>query len=31
MGRKVSDEFTVQLCRVHHRDNRPLATNEAGG
>jgi hypothetical protein len=21
MGRKVSDEFTVPLCRVHHRDN----------
>jgi hypothetical protein len=21
MGRKVSDEFTVQLCRTHHRDN----------
>jgi hypothetical protein len=22
MGRKVSDEFTVPLCRTHHRDNR---------
>jgi hypothetical protein len=21
MGRKVSDEFTVPLCRTHHRDN----------
>jgi len=21
MGRKVSDEFTVPLCRAHHRDN----------
>jgi hypothetical protein len=21
MGRKVSDEFTVPLCRSHHRDN----------
>jgi hypothetical protein len=21
LGRKVSDEFTVPLCRVHHRDN----------
>jgi hypothetical protein len=21
MGLKVSDEFTVPLCRVHHRDN----------
>jgi hypothetical protein len=20
MGRKVSDEFTVPLCRTHHRD-----------
>jgi hypothetical protein len=20
LGRKVSDEFTVPLCRVHHRD-----------
>jgi hypothetical protein len=20
MGRKVSDEFTVLLCRTHHRD-----------
>jgi hypothetical protein len=19
MGRKVSDEFTVPLCRIHHR------------
>jgi hypothetical protein len=22
LGRKVSDEFTVPLCRVHHRDLR---------
>jgi hypothetical protein len=21
VGRKVSDEFTVPLCRTHHRDN----------
>jgi len=21
MGRKVSDEFTVPLCRAHHQDN----------
>jgi hypothetical protein len=21
MGLKVSDEFTVPLCRTHHRDN----------
>jgi hypothetical protein len=21
IGRKVSDEFTVPLCRTHHRDN----------
>jgi hypothetical protein len=26
LGRKVSDEFTVPLCRVHHR-----AVHRAGG
>lgn len=29
MGRKVSDEFTVPLCRAHHRDNHNSG-DEAG-
>jgi len=29
LGRKVSDEFTVPLCRIHHRDLH-RSRNEAG-
>jgi hypothetical protein len=29
MGRKVSDEFTVPLCRVHHRDNHRFGDEAA--
>jgi hypothetical protein len=29
MGRKVSDEFTVPLCRAHHRDNHSFGDEEA--
>src|SRR5229473_8647225 len=29
MGRKVSDEFTVPLCRTHHRDNHRFGDDEA--
>jgi hypothetical protein len=29
MGRKVSDEFTVPLCRVHHRDNHRFGDERA--
>jgi hypothetical protein len=29
MGRKVSDEFTVPLCRTHHRDNHRYGDEEA--
>jgi hypothetical protein len=29
MGRKVSDEFTVPLCRAHHRDNHRFGDEEA--
>ena len=29
MGLKVSDEFTVPLCRAHHRDNHRYADEEA--
>jgi hypothetical protein len=29
MGRKVSDEFTVPLCRVHHRDNHRFGDEQA--
>jgi hypothetical protein len=29
MGRKVSDEFTVPLCRTHHRDNHRFGDEEA--
>jgi hypothetical protein len=28
MGRKVSDEYTVPLCRTHHRQNHRVG-NEA--
>ncbi len=29
MGRKVSDEFTVPLCRTHHRDNHRFGDEKA--
>jgi hypothetical protein len=29
MGRKVSDEFTVPLCRTHHRDNHSFGDEVA--
>jgi hypothetical protein len=29
MGRKVSDEFTVPLCRAHHRENHRYGDEEA--
>jgi ERF superfamily len=29
MGRKVSDEFTVPLCRTHHRDNHQFGDEQA--
>jgi hypothetical protein len=29
MGRKVSDEFTVPLCRTHHRDNHSFGDGVA--
>jgi len=29
MGRKVSDEFTVPLCRTHHRDNHTFGDEVA--
>jgi hypothetical protein len=29
MGRKVSDEFTVPLCRTHHRDNHGFGDEAA--
>jgi hypothetical protein len=29
MGRKVSDEFTVPLCRTHHRDNHRYGDEQA--
>jgi ERF superfamily len=29
MGRKVSDEFTVPLCRTHHRDNHSFGDEQA--
>jgi hypothetical protein len=29
MGRKVSDEFTVPLCRTHHRDNHRVGDEQA--
>jgi len=29
MGRKVSDEFTVPLCRAHHRDNHSFGDEVA--
>jgi hypothetical protein len=29
LGRKVSDEFTVPLCRTHHRDNHRFGDEEA--
>ena len=29
LGRKVSDEFTVPLCRVHHRDNHRFGDERA--
>lgn len=28
MGRKTSDEFTVPLCRVHHRENHRVGREE---
>jgi len=31
LGRKVSDEFVVPLCRSHHRDLRRSAVNTCGG
>jgi ERF superfamily len=29
MGRKTSDEFTVPLCRAHHRDNHRFGDEQA--
>ena len=29
LGRKVSDEFTVPLCRTHHRDNHSFGDEVA--
>jgi hypothetical protein len=29
MGRKVSDEFTVPLCRTHHRENHRFGDEQA--
>ena len=29
MGLKVSDEFTVPLCRTHHRDNHGVGDEAA--
>jgi hypothetical protein len=29
IGRKVSDEFTVPLCRTHHRDNHRFGDEQA--
>ena len=29
IGRKVSDEFTVPLCRTHHRDNHSFGDEVA--
>src|SRR5450755_3000402 len=29
MGRKVSDEFTVPLCRTHHRNNHRFSDEQA--
>jgi hypothetical protein len=29
MGRKVSDEFTVPLCRIHHRQNHNVGDERA--
>jgi len=29
VGRKVSDEFTVPLCRTHHRDNHSFGDEVA--
>jgi hypothetical protein len=29
LGRKVSDEFTVPLCRIHHRELHRQANEEA--
>jgi hypothetical protein len=29
LGRKVSDEFTVPLCRAHHRDNHRFGDERA--
>jgi hypothetical protein len=31
LGRKVSDEYTVPLCRKHHTNFTDKATNERGG
>jgi hypothetical protein len=31
LGRKVSDEFTVPLCRTHHRDNHRAVTRRLVG
>ena len=31
LGRKVSDEFTVPLCRAHHQDLHRMATRGPGG
>jgi hypothetical protein len=31
LGRKVSDEFTVPLCRLHHREITSAGTNSHGG
>jgi hypothetical protein len=31
LGRKVSDEFTVPLCRTHHRELLGAAMNGSGG
>ena len=31
LGRKVSDEFTVPLCRTHHRQLHEQATKNDGG
>ena len=31
LGRKASDEFTVPLCRIHHRRSTASATRRPGG
>jgi hypothetical protein len=31
LGRKVSDEYAVPVCRLHHRDLHSTATRPQGG